>query len=163
MRIFHKIILLLLIASSLAYLPGCSGSPTAPAGTMLHVVATTSIIGDVVSQVGGDMIQLTVLMPVGTDPHDFQPRPQDLARLNDAQIVFANGVGLEPFLSQILVGSGSSTKLVDLSLTLPLLSLPGSTGVSQDPHTWMDPNNVILWTQQIANTLSVADPINEAE
>ncbi len=63
------------------------------AGQRLKVMATTSIIEDLAGNVGGDSIQLTVLLPVGTDPHSFEPTPQDAKRLADAQVILANGLG----------------------------------------------------------------------
>jgi ABC-type Zn uptake system ZnuABC Zn-binding protein ZnuA len=115
-------------------------------------------VGDVVSQVGGDTIDLTILMPVGTDPHDFQPRPQDAASLVAAQIIFSNGAGLETFLQPLLESTGATGKLIEVSAGVTLLQLPGSNQGSGDPHTWMDPKNVIIWTQNIAAALSAADP-----
>jgi manganese/iron transport system substrate-binding protein len=138
-----------------------SGTPAATAGK-LKVLATTSIVGDVVSQVGGDLIALSILMPVGTDPHDFQPRPQDAASLIDAQIIFSNGAGLEAFLQPMLDSTGTAGKLVEVSAGITLLPLPGGNQSTGDPHTWMDPNNVILWTQNIAAALSAADPAHAA-
>jgi len=121
-------------------------------------MATTTIVGDVVSQVGGDFIDLTILMPVGTDPHDFQPHPQDAAALADAQIIFSSGAGLEGFLQPLLEGISATGKVVEVSQGITLLPLPGSDQSFGDPHTWMDPNNVIIWTENIAAALSVADP-----
>jgi ABC-type Zn uptake system ZnuABC Zn-binding protein ZnuA len=138
-----------------------SGTPSETRGK-LRVLATTSIVGDIVKQVGGDHINLTILMPIGTDPHDFQPRPQDATSLSDAQIIFSNGAGLESFLPALLESTGTKAELVEVSTGITLLPLPGSTQSSGDPHTWMDPNNVIIWTKNIAEALSVADPSNTA-
>jgi len=63
----------------------------------LRVLATTTLVGDVVKNIAGDAINLTVLLPVGADPHSFQPTPQDVARVSDADLIFANGAGLEEF------------------------------------------------------------------
>jgi manganese/iron transport system substrate-binding protein len=139
---------------------GCSQDPNISSGSKLRVLATTSIIEDIVEQVGGDLIDLTVLMPVGSDPHDFQPRPQDIVAISQVQLIFANGVGLEPFLQPLLVGNASPAEIVELSRTLTLLPVPGNAQGEHDPHTWLDPNNVIQWTQEIALELSRADPIN---
>ena len=148
----------LLMAALFLVLSACGSGTTTDKAGKLRVLATTSIVGDVVSQVGGDYISLTILMPVGTDPHDFQPRPQDAAVLTDAQIIFSNGAGLEAFLQPMLDSTGTTSKLVEVSAGIQLLPLPGSSQSSGDPHTWMDPNNVIIWTQNIAAALSAADP-----
>jgi manganese/iron transport system substrate-binding protein len=141
----------------LLLLTACSAATTATAGDKLKVLATTSIVGDVVNQVGGDTISLNIMMPVGTDPHDFQPRPQDAAILADAQVIFSNGAGLEQFLQPMFQSSGATGKLVEVSQGIALLTMPGDNQSSSDPHTWMDPNNVIIWTQNIASTLSAVD------
>jgi ABC-type Zn uptake system ZnuABC Zn-binding protein ZnuA len=141
----------------------CGGGPPETTGGRLKVLATTTIIGDVVRQVGRDNISLTVLLPVGTDPHDFQPRPHDAAALAEADIIFSNGAGLETFLQPILESTGSTSKLVELSTGITLLPLPGSSQTTGDPHTWMDPNNVLTWTQNIATALSAVDPEHGVE
>ncbi|HEX7542327.1 MAG TPA: metal ABC transporter substrate-binding protein, partial [Anaerolineales bacterium] len=153
---------LLTIVLFMLTLSACGGGTPAATGGKLRVLATTSIVGDVVSQVGGDFIALTILMPVGTDPHEFQPRPHDAAALTDAQIIFSNGAGLEGFLQPLLESTGATGKLVEVSAGITLLPLPGSNQSTGDPHTWMDPNNVIIWTQNIAAALSAADPVHSA-
>ena len=139
-------------------LSACSGVTPADSGGKLRVLATNSIVGDIVHQVGGDTILLTILMPVGTDPHDFQPRPQDATALTNAQVIFSNGAGLETFLPPLLDSTQATGRLIQVSAGIPLLPLPGSNLSTGDPHTWMDPNNVILWTKNIAAALSIADP-----
>lgn len=148
------VVLIILAAGS------CSGAtPVATSG--LNVLATTSIVADVVAQVGGQYINLTTLLPVGTDPHEFSPRPQDAAALAGADSIFSNGAGLESFLPSLLENAGASGKVVEVSSGIPLLSLPGTTGT--DPHTWMDPNNVIVWTDNIAMVLAKADPAHASK
>ena len=152
------LILILYPITLIMVFSACSRVPTPASGGKLGVLATTSIVGDVVNQVGGDYINMTVLMPVGTDPHDFQPRPQDAAALSNTRIIFSNGAGLEGFLQPMLVSTGATGKLIEVSVGISLLALPGSNQSTDDPHTWMDPNNVIIWTQTIAAALSAADP-----
>jgi ABC-type Zn uptake system ZnuABC Zn-binding protein ZnuA len=153
---------LLVAALFIIALPACSSRTPAATGGKLRVLATNSIVANVVSQVGGDAITLTTLMPLGTDPHDYQPRPQDAAALTDAQIIFSNGAGLESFLPPLLDSTGTTGKLVEVSAGITLLPQPGSNQSTGDPHTWMDPNNVIIWTQNIAAALSGADPVHAA-
>jgi ABC-type Zn uptake system ZnuABC Zn-binding protein ZnuA len=165
---FRKRSLLLLVHGLLVIslftlsLSSCSGGTPPASGGKLQVLATTTIVGDVVSQVGGDYIDLNILMPVGTDPHDFQPRPQDAAALVAARIIFSSGAGLETILQPLLDSTGATGKLVEVSSGIKLLQLPGSNQETGDPHTWMDPNNVIIWTQNIAAALSAADPAHSA-
>ncbi len=173
-RICHSLVALTLVVLLLFAASGCiaagnneqppngSLSPVAlGAGEKLRVVATTSIVGDVVQNIGGDRIELTVLMPPGTDPHAFEPTPQDAAAVADGHVLFANGAGLETFLEPLLASAGEQTPLVSLSASIDLLHLEGEQGEA-DPHVWFDPHNVILWTHSIEQALSALDPANGA-
>lgn len=135
-------------------------------GERLQVVATTSIVGDVVQNVGGGLIDLSVLMPAGTDPHSFEPTPQDVAAVADAHVVFANGAGLEEFLEPLLESADENATVVPVSYGIELLQLQGGGEEEHDqhggvdPHVWFDPNNVAVWALNIAHVLSTLDPNN---
>ena len=109
----------------LSVLPGCRGPAASPPATSpgekLKVVATTTIVGDVVRQIGGEAIDLTVLLPVGSDPHTFSPSPRDVAAVSEADVVFINGAGLEEFLTALLESAGGEAEIIDLSEGLTLL------------------------------------------
>lgn len=160
---------------ALAVLAAACGAPRTPspaAGRALRVVATTSIVGDVVREIGGEAIALTVLLPMGVDPHTFAPSPQDAARVAEADVLFAAGAGLEAFLEPLLQGAGSGVRRVDLARGIPLRPLgagahahegeEGHAGEGQagewDPHVWLDPLHVITWTLTIEETLTHLDP-----
>jgi ABC-type Zn uptake system ZnuABC Zn-binding protein ZnuA len=155
----------------LLLLPACDQASALPS-SQLDVVATTTLVGDVVRRVGGDNIAVSVLLPVGSDPHSFEPVPKDLARLADADLVFANGAGLEEFLNRIIENSGGSGQVVSLSDGLELIQhgdAPGGKPIEEDhdhpggdPHVWTDPDNVSLWAERAAQALSEADPANAA-
>ena len=146
-------------------------------GEKLQAVATTSIVADVVHHVGGDLIDLTVLMPLGTDPHAFEPTPQDAAAVTDAHVVFVNGAGLEIFLEPLLESAGEDVTVVPVSFGIELLQFAGPPahelereeeeeeekhhrhgGV--DPHTWFDPHNVMVWAHNIEYALGTLNPDN---
>jgi ABC-type Zn uptake system ZnuABC Zn-binding protein ZnuA len=158
-RFTHFSLLITLLLSLVA----CS-APTAQPAIGLRVVATTTLVGDVISNIGGKAIQLNVLLPAGTDPHSFQPTPQDAARLADADMIFINGAGLETFLQTLLQNSGSQARVVDLSAGLALLQggEHEDEPATGDPHVWTDPNNVLVWVQNAQQALSQADPANAA-
>lgn len=140
----------------------------------LRVVATTSLVADVVQQVGGDTIDLQVLVPLGADPHSFTPAPQDVAAVANADVVFINGAGLETFLEKLLESAGAEVPIVPVSAGITLLEgaahaeAQAETDAEHedpeyyhdggDPHTWFSPRNVKLWTQNIAESLSALDP-----
>lgn len=161
---FRKILPMFIFASLL--LAGCGGTPTTTQNEGLQVVASTTIVGDVVAQVGGDHIDLTVLFPIGADPHTFDPRPQDIAAISKAQVIFISGLGLEESLQPTLDANANGT-VVQISDGIEVRALEEQTVQNDehnheryDPHTWTDPNNVIIWTENIASVLSTADPAN---
>jgi len=137
---------------------------TLGAGEKLKVVATTSIVADVVQNVGGDLIDLTVLVAAGGDPHSFDPAPQDIVLVSDAHVVFANGVDLETFLDPLLESAGATGRIVHVSHGVELIELETRQDEHDhegaDPHTWFDPNNVVVWTHNIENALGALDPGN---
>jgi ABC-type Zn uptake system ZnuABC Zn-binding protein ZnuA len=137
-------------------------------GEKLQVVATTNIVGDVVNNVGGDRIELTTLMRVGIDPHSYVPTPSDTAAIHDAHVVFANGVGLEENLEEMLESAGGDAVEVYVSHELELREAQegyereqeGHPHEGADPHVWFDVKNVIHWVETIEHTLSALDPAN---
>ncbi|MBC8508934.1 MAG: zinc ABC transporter substrate-binding protein [Chloroflexi bacterium] len=164
-------IIILLI--SFVLLTACSQQNEQALGAdKLKVVATTTIVGDVVAQVGGDLIELGVLLPAGTDPHGFDPAPRDITKVAEADVIFASGAGLEYFLDKLIESAGAEAKVVYVSEEIDFLVYepeseeddqhdgegPGHESV--DPHTWTDPNNVIIWTHNIEAEISQLDPIN---
>lgn len=147
----------------------CSGPSEIGQEAGLRVVATTTIIGDVVGAIGGEAIELRVLLPPGADPHSFEPTPQDAAAVARADVVFGNGLGLETFLASLLEDTGADTPVISLSDGIQPRQMeeghePGGEehegGV--DPHVWLDPLNVVQWAHRIESTLSELDPPHAA-
>jgi ABC-type Zn uptake system ZnuABC Zn-binding protein ZnuA len=160
-------------------LVACSSNAPDPAPGTLKVVASTTIVGDVVAEVGGDMIALTVLLPPGADPHTFEPRPQDIAAISDADLVVISGLGLEEALEPALeanakgitIHASEGIQVLEFGEDLQAGDQEGEAHDQEemdkgnhrheiDPHTWTDPNNVMVWAGNIATALSKADPTN---
>jgi len=153
----------LILTSLVLYSSACRSTPQGGEAASLDVLATTTIIADVVRQVGGEAIHVSALLPVGTDPHAFSPTPQDIARVVQADLIFTNGAGLEEFLSSMIESAGSAEKVVDLSNGIKLISSAEDEGhQAGDPHVWTDPNNVLIWVQTITTALKNADPSNSS-
>jgi ABC-type Zn uptake system ZnuABC Zn-binding protein ZnuA len=141
---------------------------------VLQVVATTTILGDVVQRIGGDRVQVSVLVPPGNDPHSFQPAPSDIRIISEADLVITNGAGLDAFLNRLLEAAltpGDQGKIISASEGIDFRQLPPGfqsakqgeannlPGESQiDPHVWFDPENAIIWTKNIEQALSQVDP-----
>jgi ABC-type Zn uptake system ZnuABC Zn-binding protein ZnuA len=145
--------------------------PLAP-GAELQVVATTSIVGDVVGRIGGDAVVLTTLMGLGADPHTYVARPSDSAAVHDAHVLFSNGAGLEEGMSELILDSSGGAVHVSLSDSLPLLVAAHGGGAQQpgtgeaagqpDPHVWFDVQNILAWTTTVLETLSALDPAHRS-
>jgi ABC-type Zn uptake system ZnuABC Zn-binding protein ZnuA len=156
--------------------PGVTGDPTTPElgpvalapGQHLRVVATTNIVGDVVSRVGAERILQKTLMGAGVDPHSYVPTPADTAAVHDADVIFANGLGLEIFLDTLIQNAGGQGVEIHLAEGLDAQTAPadaGSGGQANnhgggDPHVWFDVQNTIQWVGRIRDTLSALDPAN---
>ncbi|MEZ4515730.1 MAG: metal ABC transporter substrate-binding protein [Chloroflexota bacterium] len=152
-------------------------SPIELDGRPLRVVATTSIIGDVVSQVGGDAIELTTLMGPGQDPHSYEPAAADLTAVANADVIFVNGWDLEEALVSNLANIGEGVAIVPVSAGIEPLPFGEDEHEHEhegeeehegeadhehehgaaDPHTWLDVSNVKQWTSNIATALSALD------
>ena len=153
----------------------------------LKVLATTTIVGDVVAQVGGDAIDLEILLPVGADPHGFKPTPQDVAKMTDADVIFANGLGFEEFLEPMIANSLSADNVFELSDGIVVIEGEEHHDEHEgekhhdedegeehhdeheghahdhggiDPHAWFNPLNVVVWTNNVADVLSEKDSAN---
>jgi manganese/iron transport system substrate-binding protein len=130
----------------------------------LRVVATTNIVADIVSQVGAGDIELTALLPQGSDPHTYTTTPQDVVTVTQAHVIFANDADLEADFLPRLVAQGQAP-VVYLSQGVQLREL-GEGVVQQadhdhaalDPHTWTTPVNAIVFVGHIEAALSALDP-----
>lgn len=128
-------------------------------GDKLRVVATTSIIGDIVAQVGGEEIDLKVLINVGQDSHSYEPGAQDLTAVADAHVIFINGWRLEEGLLDNLTNVSDTAVLVPVSAGITPLFFTAENGAKQsDPHVWLDPQNVQQWVKNIEQVLTALDP-----
>lgn len=86
----------------------------------VQAVATTTQVADIVREVGGEQVEVTQIMQPNTDPHDYEPRPSDVAAFADAEIVFKSGGHLDEWSEQLVEDSGSNATVVDLSSNLPV-------------------------------------------
>jgi len=121
----------------------CSGDGGEAPAERVRVIATTTILGDVVSRLGGDSIDLDVMVPRGVDPHDFSPSAQQVASISSADLVVANGLALEEGLEDVLA-QAESEGIAVIEVGEEIDPLPsGNQGSGQngsfDPHFWQDP------------------------
>jgi zinc/manganese transport system substrate-binding protein len=164
----HVMIALVLIGS-LAQAPAAAQTPAR--GEPLSVVATFSILGDVVHHVGGDAVQVTTLIGPGVDAHTYDPAPADLVALSEADVIVENGLGFEPWLDGFFASAQpAGTRVVASDGITPREA--GETGHdagaesgdhgSFDPHVWHDVANAIVMTENVRDALVATDPANAA-
>jgi zinc/manganese transport system substrate-binding protein len=128
------------------------------------VVASFSVLGDVVAQVGGDRIALTVLVPPGSDAHVVQPTPAQARQVAAARLVVSHGLGLEGWLPRLEKSAGFRGTALRVAQGLPTLKPAPGQGHGHghhhhdvDPHTWQDVARVRLWLPRIAEALCGLD------
>jgi ABC-type Zn uptake system ZnuABC Zn-binding protein ZnuA len=149
-----------LVFSATILLASCAVQPpTNPTSSLPRVLAVESFLADIAQNVAGNRLTIDTLIPLGADPHAYQPTPQDAARISDADVLILNGANLEAFLDPILQNAGSHQQLI-IKAAAGLTARPDPSGENPDgdPHFWLDPNNVIKYVENIRDGLSQADP-----
>jgi zinc/manganese transport system substrate-binding protein len=148
------VVLLLLLFISVVSVVDAQSEP-------LNVVATYSILGDVVQNVGGDNINLTILVGPDGDTHTYEPVPQNSVTLSEASIIFENGLGFESWLDNLYSASRSQAQRVVVSQGItPGTITVGEEAGETDPHIWQNPYNFLRVTEIVRDTLAAADPTN---
>ncbi|MDQ7246907.1 metal ABC transporter solute-binding protein, Zn/Mn family [Dongia sedimenti] len=130
------------------------------------VVATFTIIGDLVEAVGGDAVSVTTLVGPDGDAHVFEPRPSDVAAVAQADLIVANGLGMEPWLGRLTEAADFKGKTVIASAAVTPLPFKeeadGSGTMPDDPHAFQDLSNGRLYVKTIAAALEAVAP-NQAD
>ncbi|GGE34691.1 metal ABC transporter substrate-binding protein [Streptococcus himalayensis] len=134
----------------------------------LKVVTTNSIIADMTKNIAGDKIDLHSIVPVGQDPHEYEPLPEDVKKTSQADLIFYNGINLETG------GNAWFTKLVQnakktenkdyfaVSDGIEVIYLEGQNEKGkEDPHAWLNLENGMMYAQNIAKQLIAKDPDNK--
>ncbi|HIJ62728.1 MAG TPA: metal ABC transporter substrate-binding protein [Rhodospirillaceae bacterium] len=134
----------------------------------LKVLATFSILGDMVKQVGGDAVQVTTLVAPGGDAHTYQPAPTDAKAIANANLVVVNGLHMEGWLDRLINASGTKAPIIVVSNGIDAQSMKepeGGAGEAKaviDPHAWQNLANGEVYVHNIADALASADPANAA-
>lgn len=160
-------ILLCILAGALVLaLAGCDTAANATDGGALRVVAAESFLADIAQNVAGDRFTVRTLIPLGADPHAFEPTPRDLAAVAGADLVIVNGGGLEGPLLTTLQNVGDHATIVDASAGLksrtPQPGEPALASGQTDPHFWLDPVLVETYVANIRDAFAKADPAGAA-
>jgi zinc/manganese transport system substrate-binding protein len=134
-----------------------TATPAARAEEPLNVVASFSILGDFVRNVGGDRVSVTTLVGPNGDVHVYTPAPADAKKIADAKLVIINGLGLEGWLPRLVQSSGSKAVIVTATNGIAPLKI----GADADPHAWQSVANAKIYVTNIRDALVAADPARE--
>jgi len=165
-RALHLVVAVVATLTLIVAVAGCGSSSSASKGG-LKVVATTSFLRDIAQNVAGQQFRVGELIPIGVDPHEWQPAPSDLVTVVGSDLLIVNGGGLEGTLLQVAQNAGGHERVVVASQGLkPRTPKPGSPGYGQalvvDPHWWLDPLDVVTYVTNIRDAFIAADPAHAA-
>lgn len=156
---------LALLIPAAGVVPAAAQTPTA--AEPLQVVASFSILGDLVRRVGGDAVAVTTLIGPGLDAHTYDPAPADLVTLEGADLIVENGLGFEPWLDRFFASAQpSGTRVVASEGIAPREAGEYEEDAAEDeqapgrfdPHVWHDVANAIVMVENIRDALTAADP-----
>ena len=133
-------------------------APVAAEAKTLDIVASFSVLGEIVQEVAGDKADVYTLVGPDGDAHSFEPTPNDARTLGRADLVIVNGLGLEKWMERLIEASGyTGTVAVASRGVHPRLMQEEDSSVT-DPHAWQDLANGRLYVSNIADALAAADP-----
>jgi iron/zinc/copper transport system substrate-binding protein len=162
MKKIQKLLVTLLL---LPFLAACSTGEIRSDNGKLNVVVTNSILADMTKNIAGDQINLHSIVPIGQDPHEYEPLPEDIAKVSDADLIFYNGINLENAWFSKMVKNAQKVENQDYfaaSDGVEVIYLEGQSAKGkEDPHAWLSLENGIIYAQNIAKQLMVKDPKNK--
>jgi zinc/manganese transport system substrate-binding protein len=148
----RALVVLVAVAVGMVAVAGCGDDSGSAEG--LTVVATTTQAADLARQVGGGRVNVEGMLRPGGDPHDYEPRPSDVAAVAGAAVVFRSGGEVDDWLSDVIDNAGGDAEVVSLIDSVQRLD--------DDPHWWQDPRNGVRAVEAIRADLSKADPDGRA-
>jgi zinc/manganese transport system substrate-binding protein len=128
----------------------------------LNVVATFSILADLVKNVGGDRVEVKSLVGPNGDAHVYQPTPNDAKTLSDARLVFVNGLGFEGWMARLVKASGTKAAMVTATKGVKPRKMEEGGHTEADPHAWQSVPNAKVYVTNIYDALAAADPAGKA-
>lgn len=129
-----------------------------PSWAKLNVVASFSILGDMVSEVAGDKANVTTIVGPDADAHLYQPNTSDAIAVTEADLIFVNGMGFETWSAQLIETSGTNAAVAVATVGITPLLVEGEV----DPHAWNSLTNGIIYVNNIEAALSAASPADAA-
>ena len=139
----------------------CAATTASMAADKLPVMASFSILADLVRIVGGERVAITTLVGPDEDAHVFEPKAIDVKNMLQTRLLVVNGLGFEPWAQKLVKAAGYKGQTVVASQGIAARTLhadKGRTHAETDPHAWQDPTNVVIYVRNIAAALSKLDP-----
>ena len=128
----------------------------------LKVMASFTVLADVVKQVGGEHVQVSSLVGNNGDPHKYEPSARDSRNLRKSDVVFISGCGLETWFER-LARAANAKEVVVVSEGIEVGEFEEDGEIMADPHVWNDPENVKIWVKNIRDALIAVDPEDKAD
>lgn len=155
----------ILVILAALILAACSpmNSPSKESNTSLKVLATQNFLTDIAQNVAGERVKVESLIPIGTEPHAFEPTPQDVQKIAQSNVLILNGAGLEEWLEKTLENAGGERAIIEASAGLAMREPHTNEPIHEhadegDPHFWFDPTLVVKYVENIRDGLIAADP-----
>jgi len=126
----------------------------------LKVVATASMIADMAENIAGNDIEIVCIVPIGGDPHLYEPTPSDAKLVADADLILKNGLTFEGWLDELIANSGTKAKVITLTEGINVIQ-SSTYANSADPHAWMDAANSLFYIEHIKNAFTELNPSNK--
>lgn len=147
-----------IIPTLIVFLLAACGRPASdPPGPAPAILTSTTFLADITRNIAGERLKVDSLLPIGADPHSYQPTPQDAAKVENSKLLIVNGAEYEHFLEALLENAGGKREVVEASAgILPRQEAQGEHGI--DPHMWLDPNLVMIYSENIRQGLTRYDP-----
>lgn len=171
-KIQKNILTFLMMSSLLLFLVACGSNGDAEDdgetkdGT-LKVVTSFTIITDIAENIGGDHVDVHNLVPTGTDPHEYEPLPEDIKKATDADVLFYNGLNLEGgdngWFFKMVDSVGQEDNVYSLTEQVEPMYIGGEDGIEEEinPHSFIDPNVGIMMAEDMRDAFIEVDPDNE--
>ncbi|WP_035186138.1 metal ABC transporter solute-binding protein, Zn/Mn family [Alteribacter aurantiacus] len=124
----------------------------------LEITTSFSVLGNIIEEVIGDRGSVEYIVPIGEEPHEYEPVPSDFRKVSDSDVFYVNGLDLEGWLGRI-VSNATDTEIQELSTGVDIITLEGSD--EPDPHAWLSPKNGITYVENLVEDLTDRDPEGE--
>ena len=162
-----KLVLLVIGVLMAALFAGCGNdAPKEQAGKKIQVVTSFNAMSEFAEAIGGDKVEVSTIIPDGTEPHDFELKPENMKQLASAQVFVYNGLGMEPWAQQA-IDAAKNDKLVSVKASDGIEAIKNTDPDeikehgAEDPHAWLSLKNAKIEVKNIKDALVKVDPANK--